>query len=108
MKKEWENRDWEQWLSENLEFPFEVERIDDDDEYVLYDKSTENEPFRLGHKFKVVAIDMFDDHYGMIVKAREGRYVGYVPLIEIELTDENHRNNKILEEYFEWYAESHG
>lgn len=51
---------------------------------------------------------MFDDHYGMIVKAREGRYVGYVPLIEIELTDENHRNNKILEEYFEWYAESHG
>jgi hypothetical protein len=43
MENEPENRDWVQWLSEKLEFPFEVERVDDNDEYVLFGNPTENE-----------------------------------------------------------------
>jgi hypothetical protein len=108
MEKEEENKDWVKWLSENLEFPFQVERVDDADEYVLYGKSTEGEPFRLGHMFKVISIDSFDDFYGIIVKSKESRHIGYVPLIELELTDKNHKNNQIIDEFLDWYSESHG
>lgn len=107
MKKEWDNRDWVQWLSDNLEFPFEVERSDDGDEYVLYGKSTEGVPFSLGHVFKVISIDDLDEHYGLILKCREGRKTGYVPLLDLELLDKKHRNYKCIDEFLDWYSEYH-
>ena len=103
-----ENRDWVKWLSEKLEFPFEVKRVDDGDEYVLYGKSFDNGPFRLGHIFKVISIDDLDEFYGLILKCREGRRIGYVPLLDLELTDKKHNNYQLLNEFLEWYSEDNG
>ena len=107
MKDEWKSRDWEQWLTEQLEFPFAVERVDDNEEYVLFGKSTDDEPFRLGHFFKAVSIGGLDDFYGLILKCREGRRVGYIPLLEVELIDKVHKNNQLIDEFLSWYSEYH-
>jgi hypothetical protein len=108
MENEPKNRDWVQWLSEKLEFPFEVERVDDNDEYVLFGNPTENEPFRLGHVFKVVSIEDFDEFYGLILKCREGRRIGYVPLLDLDITEKEHKNNQPIDEFLNWYSEHNG
>ena len=108
MKNEKKNRDWVKWLSENLEFPFEVKRVDDGDEYVLYGKSADDEPFRLGHIFKVISIDDLDESYGLILKCREGRRIGHVPLLDLELTDKKQNNYQLINEFLEWYSENYG
>ena len=81
---EWENRSWEEWLNDNLNYPFQVKRVEDDDDAYFSD-SAKKEPFRLGHVMNVVAIDMEDETYGIILKVREGRRVGAVPLCEVEV-----------------------
>ena len=62
---EWRKRQWEPWLLSNLKFPFQVERIEDEDDAYFSD-TAKLAPFRLGHVFKVVGIEMEDDHYGII------------------------------------------
>jgi len=106
MKKEWKDRDWVQWLLQKFEFPFEVERVDDYDEYALYGKSTKNKPFGLGHIFKAVSVEDLDDTYSLILKCREGRSIGYVPLLDLELTDKDHKNNECIDEFLTWHAET--
>jgi len=106
MKKEWKERDWVQWLLQKLEFPFEVVRVDDDDEYALYGKSTKNKLFGIGHVFKAVSVEDLDDLYGLILKCREGQRIGYVPLLYLELTDKDHLNNKYIDEFLTWHAET--
>jgi len=83
-----------------------VERVDDGDEYVLYGKSTKNKTFGLGHIFKAVSVEDLDDLYGLILKCREDRSTGYVPLLDLELTDKDHKNNEYIDEFLTWHAES--
>ncbi len=61
---DWENRDWEDWLSENLSFPFEARREEDLDRNPFL--SNKNEPFSLGHVMKVLSIKDEDESYGII------------------------------------------
>lgn len=99
----WKKRPWEPWLREKLDFPFPVERMEDDDDAYFTDIA-ESEPFRLGHIMKVVDIGMEDNLYGIIVKVREGRRVGYVPLCDLKVTSTEDDNYWPVREYVVWFA----
>lgn len=99
----WEKRDWLPWLKNQLSFPFEVERKEDNDGAYFTD-AAEKEPFRLGHKMKVTDIELEDDHYGIIVKVHEGRKVGHVPLCDVEVTSRENENFWPVREYVVWFA----
>ncbi len=100
---EWENRSWEEWLNDNLNYPFQVKRVEDDDD-VYFSDTAKKEPFRLGHVMKAVSIDMEDDKYGIILKVREGKRVGVVPLCEVEVTLKDNDNYWPIREYAVWFA----
>ena len=98
---EWRERSWEGWLQANLQYPFVVRRIDDED---YFSTSLSKEPFRIGHEMRVVGIDMEDEHYGIIVKVKEGRRVGAVPLCDVEVTFKENVNYWPVREYAMWFA----
>jgi Calcium binding len=101
--KEWQRRPWESWLNEKLIFPFLVKRMEDDDDAYFTDVA-DHQPFRLGHEMKVIGIDQDDDLYGIIMKVREGRRVGYVPLCDVEVLDQEDSNFWAVREYVVWFA----
>jgi hypothetical protein len=102
---EWNERDWEAWLKENLKFPFEVKRIDDDDEAYFTDIA-DHDAFRLGHAMKAIALAYIDDDRGMIIKVREGKKVGHVPLCDLEVTSRKGPNFWPAREYAVWFVNS--
>jgi hypothetical protein len=102
---EWEKRSWKVWLSENLVFPFEVERMEDEDEAYFTDIA-KTEPFRIGHKMQISDIKGEDDLCGIIVKAKEGNKSGYVPLCDLEVTSKDDVNYWPVREYVVWFANS--
>ncbi len=101
--QEWQQRCWETWLNEKFDFPFLVERMEDDDDAYFTDIA-DRQPFRLGHKMKVIGIELEDDMYGIILKVREGRKVGYVPLCDVEVVDKEDPNFWPAREYAVWFA----
>lgn len=101
--QEWQQRSWETWLKENLNFPFIVKRMEDDDDAYFTDIA-DHQPFRLGHEMKVVDIVQEDDLYGVIVKVREGRRVGFIPLCDVEVIDQKDANFWPVREYVVWFA----
>lgn len=101
--EEWERRDWMRWLEQNLSFPFEVERMEDDDD-ALFTNVADYEPFRLGHKMTVRALESEDLGYGIIVKVEERGSAGYVPLCDVEVTTKSDKNYWPVKEYVVWFA----
>jgi len=99
----WKKRSWELWLRENLDFPFSVERMEDEDDAYFTDIA-ETEPFRLGHIMKAVDIEAEDGRYGIILKVREGRRVGYAPLCDLQVTSTEDDNYWPVREYVVWFA----
>ena len=100
---EWEKRNWVKWLTENLTFPFMVERKEDDDDAYFTDIA-QDEPFRLGHRMNVIALGSDDDLYGINVKVKENRRIGHVPLCDVEVTPKNDKNYWPVKEYVVWFA----
>lgn len=103
MYRESERRDWQRWLNEHLCFPFEVRREEDDDDAYFTDVA-EREPFRLGHLMTVLAIEGGDPVYGIIIRVREGKKTGYVPLCDVEVTSKADPNFWPVREYVVWFA----
>ncbi len=103
MYAKWEKRSWELWLRNNLKFPFPIERMEDDDDAYFTDIA-KSAPFRLGHAMKAIDIETEDGHYGIILKVREGRRVGYVPLCDVEVTSKENENYWPVMEYVIWFA----
>jgi len=101
--RKWKARDWMKWLGENLVFPFTVKRIADDGG-AYFTNTAKHESFRLGHTMKVLNLICEDDLYGVIVKVREGRRVGSVPLCELKVIPEDDRNFLAVNEYVVWFA----
>ena len=99
----WTKRSWEAWLTENLSFPFVVRRTDDEDDAYFTDVA-DREPSRLGHEMKVIGIEQEDDLYGIILKVREVRRIGYVPLCDVEMIEKKDPNFWPVREYIVWYA----
>ena len=100
---EWENRSWEPWLRNNLKFPFLVERMEDEDDAYFTDIA-KSEPFRLGHVMEAIDIEMEDDHYGIILKVKDGKRVGHIPLCDAEVTSKENENFWPVREYVVWFA----
>jgi len=100
---EWKKRKWIKWLKENLSFPFTVKRMEDDDD-AYFTNIAKKQPFRLGHKIKVLGIEDEEDMYGIIIKCREGRKIGYVPLCDVEVTPKDDPNYWPVREYAVWFA----
>ena len=100
---EWTKRSWEAWLRNNLIFPFLVERMEDEDDAYFTDIA-KSEPFRLGQTMKAVGIEMEDDLHGIIIKVKQGRKVGYVPLCDVEVTAIENENYWPVREYVVWFA----
>lgn len=100
--EEWKNRDWNVWLSENLVFPFEVKRMEDLNSNPFFDNDDETFSFR--HTMKVLTIEDEDADYGILVKVREGRQSGVVPLCDVEVTSRQDQNFWPVREYVVWFA----
>ena len=100
---EWEKRSWELWLGEHLRFPFSVERIEDEDDAYFTDID-KSEPFRLGHVMEAIDIEIDDDFYGIILKVKEGRRIGHVPLCDVGVTSKEDENFWPVREYAVWFA----
>lgn len=100
---EWEKRNWFKWLKDNLTFPFQVKRMEDDDDAYFTDIA-KYEPFRLGHIMKVPSIDNEDSLYGIIVKVSEKRKIAYIPLCDVEVTSKKDKNYWPVREYVVWFA----
>jgi hypothetical protein len=100
---EWEERDWEDWLEDNLQFPFMATRKEDMS-VRPFSETDANKPFQVGHTMKVVAIEDEDESYGLIMKVREGRKTGYVPLSDLEVTPKKDPNFWYVREYVVWFA----
>ena len=80
---EWKKRDWESWLNKNLTFPFEIKRVEDEEGF---GGLKSKKPFGIGHVMQVLSISEEDDFYGIIIKVREGRKTGYIPMCDVEVT----------------------
>ena len=98
---EWEERDWESWLNDNLTFPFEIKREEDAEEWG--DKKTKK-LFGIGHTMEVLSINEDDDKYGVIIKVREGSKTGYIPLCDVEVTSRTNPSFWPVREYVVWFA----
>ena len=98
---EWEQRDWESWLGQNLTIPFEVERVEDEEGF---GGPKRKQPFGIGHVMEVLSVFEEDDLCGIVVKAREGRQTGYVPLCDVEVVSRDDPNFWPVREYVVWFA----
>ncbi len=98
--EEWERRDWMNWLSERLVFPFEVERKEDMEENFFAPKTG---PFSVGQRMQATGIE---EHwkYEIALKVASGKKNGVVPLADVEVTDRNNANFWPVREFVVWAA----
>lgn len=84
---------WEEHLSEELQFPFEVEV-----------EETDRGGLKLGTKFKLLDLDDYDDKYGVfgIGKGEMGAIT--CPICNLEATDKKSDNYGLLRNYVVWFA----
>lgn len=105
MNNDLNERAWDAWLKKHLTLPFLVKRVEDADEDPFH-PSSDDEPFGVDHVMKVIDVEEEDDFYGVILKVREGRRVGYVPLLDVEVLDDKEGNTLFIDAYLDWHAES--
>lgn len=100
--REWERRDWWDWLMQNLRFPFTAERIEDHSDAYFRD-DVEEETFRLGHRMDVLDLED-DEEDGILVKVKEGEVFGSVPLADLQVISKKDPNYWPVREYMVWFA----
>ena len=83
---------WQNYLEDQLQFPFEAEIVDDP------------EPLEVGDIVKVTAIEGADDLYGIIVKARMGRKQYSFPLCLLEPVGKESENYQMVDDYNFWFS----
>lgn len=87
-------RAWEQYVTNNLSFPFDAEIITDQD----------NVPLQQGDKIRVDGIIVTDDHYGVIINLKQGKKCFNFPLCNIRVTDKNSNDYQIVNDYSVWFV----
>jgi hypothetical protein len=100
--REWESRDWWNWLNQNLRFPFTAERIEDDYDAYFGDEVVE-EALRLGHRMEVLELDA-EEEDGITVQVREGDDFSSVPLADLQVASKKGPNYWPVREYMVWFA----
>ena len=96
--EEWAARDWQQ-----LAFPFTVTREEDDDD-AYFKEDVAKATFRLGHKMEVVGLSEEDIDRGIMVRVREKKQAGYVPMCDLEVTPKTDPNFWPVREYVVWFG----
>jgi len=85
---------WEQYLSENLSFPFDAEITD----------NQENAPLQQRDKVRIYNIIGSDDHFGVLVELRSGKKGYEFPLCNLEVKKEKSNNYQIVDDYSVWFS----
>ena len=85
---------WENYLSENLTFPFVAEVSE------LLTPSR----LKIGSKVKVRGISAIDDRYGVIARLQVGRKIVDHPFCDLEVPKASSPNHNPLQLYVVWYA----
>lgn len=84
---------WEDYLSTNLKFPFEVEV-----------KESERGGLRIGTKIKLLDIDDYDEMYGNFGIGKYEMGAITTPICNLEATDKKSENYELLKDYVIWFA----
>jgi len=85
---------WQEHFQEVLQFPFEAEVVE----------WQEEGPLQEGDKVKVVSIYEDDDIYGILVSLRHGRKKYEFPLCDLEVLDKSSANYQPVKDYAIWFA----
>lgn len=86
---------WEEYLRNNLEFPFKATIIDIDEDTEELDE---------GDIVNIKKIEGYFDLYGIIVEARKVRRKYHIPLCELEVNDKTSENYIKVDDYNFWFA----
>ena len=84
---------WEEYLSENLEFPIETTVVE-----------SERGRIRNGAMIKLLNIDDFDDMYGVFGIGKYGREAITFPICNLEAINKKSNNYELLRDYAIWFA----
>jgi hypothetical protein len=101
--EEWRKRNWMDWLSVNLVFPFKATREEDEDD-AYFQEGAAKSLFRLGHTMEILSVEGEDEMTGIIVKAKEKGQNGQVPLCDLEVKPKTDKNYWPVREYVVWFA----
>ncbi len=82
---------WEDYLSDNLEFPIMTKVV----EYMRKEKIKE---------FKLLSLDDYDDHYGILGLGKAGKETITLPLCDLEAVDKSSKNYELLKDYAVFFA----
>ena len=112
--KEWESRDWVEWLKANLKFPFRARRREGMDQDMFAPEELHPRSlFPVGCEVEVVGItegDFEPGFEGVIVEVRGDRNhgckksKGYLPLQDLEVRPKDDPNYWPVREFVVWYA----
>lgn len=86
---------WEEYLKNNLKFPFKVEVVD---------RCEHTQEISNGDILNVKKFLGTFDLYGIIVETRKGRYKYELPLCELEVSDKSSDNYIKVEAYNLWFC----
>ena len=84
---------WEEHLSENLNFPFEVEVVE-----------SERGSLKIGTKIKMLGVDDYHDLYGVFGIGKYEMGAVTFPICNVEATDKDSENYELLSDYVVWFA----
>jgi hypothetical protein len=84
---------WEEYLSENLEFPIETKVVE-----------SERGRIRNGAKIKLLVIEDYDDMYGIFGIGKHGREAVTFPISNLEAINKKSKNYELLKDYAIWFA----
>lgn len=81
---------WETYLQEHLQLPMDTKVVEG--------------RIKLGEHITILAIEGYEDHYGVFGIGKQGREAISFPLCELEATDKTSKNYRILKDYVIWFA----
>jgi len=93
-------RDWKDFLSQNLSFPFYA-RVDEHQGNIF---SKEKGPLRYGDEVIVQGVIGESSTHGVIANVRKNKKAYSFQLCDLEVADERHANFKVLDNYRTWFA----
>lgn len=112
----WEDRDWMVWLKQHLRFPFQAQRMEDEEGWGLEDTDEKREtaaktasPFSVGSIVTVTGLsaineDLDQDFEGVLVEAECQGEHGVVPLQDFEVVPPDDPNYGPVKEWVVHYA----
>lgn len=113
----WENRDWLAWLKQHLRFPFQAQRMEDEEGWEWEDLDKElretaaktTSPFSVGSIVTVTGFPAINEHLdpdfeGILVEAKCQGEQGVVPLRDFEAVPPSDSNYGPVKEWVVHYA----